>query len=390
MRNGFNISGASELIHELRTVPEEALLRLATSCSMLTPGRSLLDIQTMRGGTIRVARDFSFACDSKSSRRPVHPSALEYAIAGLGGCVLATYMQGASARGITVRDLQIVLDAVADEPSGIAAPMRELAYTIRIDCDADVEQVLGLARHVSCLSPNHRAFVDTNSIQLNVYRTASGGKVLEHRLGVSRLDESRLGSEARSHARLHAEATWTYGTLATVQCATDETSSPAFGIDQPKQYLGLDKAPNPQEYLLSAIAAELTQRLSAAAMRDSVDVDAVDVRCAGSIDLQGLTYINPEAPVKLHDIAVDVYLASATPLSQLEPLVRECCTQSVLQATICQAGSIQVTVEHNGQHVGQFRSDRAQVDEYLPVIARLAEQVAAAWQAGLDQARASA
>ena len=69
MRNGLNIASVSELVHEIRTVPEEALVRLGARVSPLGPGCA----QATSTGSRRSAFPFRRPCPA------VRPNAVSMA-----------------------------------------------------------------------------------------------------------------------------------------------------------------------------------------------------------------------------------------------------------------------------------------------------------------------
>jgi hypothetical protein len=59
----------------------------------------------------------------------------------------------------------------------------------------------------------------------------------------------------------------------------------------------------------------------------------------------------------------------------------------MLQATICQAGTIDVTVDLNGKTIDRFRSDRGQVDHDRAIIAEVIKQMIIAAGEAMERGR---
>jgi uncharacterized OsmC-like protein len=73
-------------------------------------------------------------------------------------------------------------------------------------------------------------------------------------------------------------------------------------IDEPRQLLGGDAAPNPQEYLLAAMNACMLNTFVAACSLQGVNIESLELRCNGDIDLRGFLGIDPNVAAGYEEI----------------------------------------------------------------------------------------
>jgi uncharacterized OsmC-like protein len=367
MKNGLNIALVSELVHELQIVPEEALVRLRTQASPLGPVVQC-ETLTLSGGTVRVARDFRFrtAAQSLASSRVI--SFHEQLLVALGGCVLVTFVQGCSARGFTLMKASVVVSARVSAGGDGLATMDDIAYEYDIECDGPADTLVEIAKYVSCLSPNHRAFLERAGIRIDAQSTASKSPVsftLEDVLSAPSL------SSGERAVRREVRVNWLYGTQLLAQAPSGDLL-----VDQPKQYLGLDSAANPQEYLLAAAAAEFAHELQREAARNGTPLNDITISSGGSLDLRGLTNLDSTKPVRVHDIAHSVRLESPVRDQALASMTSAAARRCLAHALICREQTIQVSVRASGEPVATFRSDQAMLQAYLADLERRKQEAA--------------
>jgi uncharacterized OsmC-like protein len=361
MRNGLNIASVSELVHEMMVVPEEALVRLRTRVSPLNRRAIQGATATLYGGTIRVARDFRFPIGVPSAAPAVAAGYDEVLLVALGGCVLVTFVQGCSARGITLTRVAVNVSARVGLDAEGAPFVDDVAYEYDVDCEGSLDVVGEIARYVSCLSPNHRAFLERGSVRVGFDREGLQPFVVEDvRAGLP-------GGTARQ-----ARVEWVYGT----QLAAQLAGGRQMMVDQPKQYLGLDSAPNPQEYLLASAAAEFAEEIRAEASRRRAPEPDIAVLAEGSLDLRGITNLDENAPVRVHDIAHTLTFGPGVSNEAATALAQAAALRCAAHAAICRELAIQVTVKSRGERVDSFRSDLAMLKAYLAELALRKQQAA--------------
>lgn len=368
MRNGLNIAAVSELVHEIQAYPEEALIRLECAVRPLGQRVSEATVGTLTGGTVRVARDFRFLATQPRSQQTDTPSYEEHLLIALGGCVLVTFVQGCSARGFTIVGASVEVSA-AFVPDSAGRPLIDrIAYRYDVDCDGPPETLLEIATIVSCLSPNHRTFVERGSVDMELSKRG-GTQTIERKL--ERVTRAAPPAKAESQRAL---VSWRYGTQLTARVGQDLD----LLVDQPKQYLGLDSAPNPQEYLLAAAGAELAHEIQREAQRRDIELREVAVRTAGSLHLLGITNVDESAPVRVHDIVQRVELGSPASEQDLADLVLVAAQRSAVLSAICEEHEIDVKVACRSEDIGGFRSDGAALIENLAELSRRKREAAKA------------
>src|SRR5690606_33650246 len=239
-------------------------------------------IATVQAGSVRAARDFRLGAGNHGEGAAA-PSPSEYLLAALTGCVMVTFVQGLSARGITIRKFELEASAVAPSP-GSARPMSDVSYKVLLDTDAPDEMVAELTRFVSCFSPNHRTFVEPNVLLLEVRHATGPALVVERAFSADQMDPAGAGEPVRVNAR------WLHGAQLAGTVSRGNGPSIPIRLDQPKQYLGLDSAANPQEYLLSALATELLD-LSSDVARSQNFAAPNQLACHGWLDMRGITNV---------------------------------------------------------------------------------------------------
>jgi uncharacterized OsmC-like protein len=372
MRNGLNIAAVSELVHEIQASPEEAPVRLRTRVAPLSAGLVQVEVATLWGGTIRVARDFRFLAVSGPNGQPSIGNHYDHLLVALGGCVLVTFVQGCSARGITIGSASVSVAATMGADREGRPFLGGVAYEYETDCDGEPAVLLDIAKYVACLSPNHRAFIERASVRVN-FGSEFGDPSPD--LVVSDVDGADPQLVAWTGVSLrNARVSWVYGT----QLRARVNSDCEMLVDQPKQYLGLDSAPNPQEYLLAAAGVQFVYELALEAHRHNIALGEISIQTGGSLDLRGLTNVDPSAIVRVHDIAHTISTEPGLPVHKLAPLARAASGRCLVHAAICREQTIDVALTARGEPIGAFRSDLGMLADYLAELARRREAAVAA------------
>jgi uncharacterized OsmC-like protein len=389
MRNGLNITGVSELVHELRERPEEAVADFTVECPAgpAAEGTVTAATRTARIGTLRVARPFTLV--HRLSRHPGAgapcPSPHEGALAALASCALITQVNGVTARGVTIGSLQVTARAeLALDASGCPVagqPLEHLRWDCDLESDGPTDVVGSIVRLVAAFSPNHRAFTDACPFDL----VTVNGKPLTS----THAPTAAPGVQAPAATTATVEATvvWEYGSEATYTTATTVhgvrhaslTAPTARTVDQTKQMLGIDKGPNSQEILLASVCAELFAELSGAGPDGAPAGPAL--RAGGRIDDRGMMNVLRTVPSRLHDLSLEVSTRGAAPAGT-EDLVRAALSRSVLVATLAQPRTIEVELRHNGTLALNCVTDTAQAEALRDELTRRA--AAAAQPAAAD------
>lgn len=314
MKNGINIAAISEFTHEIRTLPEEAELRFDIELNYFLGRTICVETKTLEAGTIRIARDFSFLIHESvnlSSNVCVKPS--EYLLAALGGCVLVSYLYGATARGIALKSLQVVTSGEKKTKSteethmDIPINMRlsNLLCEISAEGDASTSQLEEVARKAYQFSPNYCTISEKNRINI----TFIPGRLDSNNssFNLSQISQFSLikGTEyyPQEYLKASAKLSWVRGTQVRAEIISGKTEGNSFIIDQPKQMLGIDVAPNPQEYLLASLGADLIQVYLHLASIKKIAVFNLNIKIICRADLRGFLNIHTEVvPIGVYNI----------------------------------------------------------------------------------------
>jgi len=244
MRNGLNISGLSEYVNELKTRPEEAVIRFSTAAAL---NRGLAQVQTRTGtlGTTRMARGFRVDLEP-SDAITEHLTTDEAAVAALGACVLITHVQGFSVRGVNLTALTVDVDAdiEVDENgrwTGGDESLRNLRYKINVVGNGPVEQTRAIAQFATCFSPNHRAFLDSAQFAVEATVCRADGTKEEIVIPWEDLvvDEPPNAAGNGRTVNVRAALRWDYGTETHITTSLEpdpqRRHTPTITADQPKQ-----------------------------------------------------------------------------------------------------------------------------------------------------------
>jgi uncharacterized OsmC-like protein len=118
-----------------------------------------------------------------------------------------------------------------------------------------------------------------------------------------------------------------------------------FEIDEPPVLLGNNLGSNPVEYLLVALSGCLTTSLIAHASARGIEINGVESRYEGDIDLRGFLGISEEVPVGYQDIRVYFKIDEDISEDKKEALVRMAQKYSPVFNTITKSAPVSVHLE---------------------------------------------
>jgi uncharacterized OsmC-like protein len=105
-------------------------------------------------------------------------------------------------------------------------------------------------------------------------------------------------------------------------CADHARPEPfVIDADEPKLLLGQDQAPNPVEYLLKAITACVTSSMIYHAAAKGIQIDELESRVEGDIDLRGFLGIDPSVRNGFQNIRMSFRIRADVTDEQLQELV---------------------------------------------------------------------
>lgn len=115
--------------------------------------------------------------------------------------------------------------------------------------------------------------------------------------------------------------------------------------DEPDILLGLDKGPNPVEFVLHGLAGCLSTTFVYYAAAQDVKIDAIDYTLEGDVDIQGLLGISKEVRPGYQNIRVTFHVKSDASEEKLQELVKLAQMRSPVFNTVSEPVPVDVDLE---------------------------------------------
>ncbi|MEM9425139.1 MAG: OsmC family protein [Pseudomonadota bacterium] len=112
--------------------------------------------------------------------------------------------------------------------------------------------------------------------------------------------------------------------------------------DHPAVLCGGDNAPNPMEYLLSALAACLTAGIGNIASARQIKLTAVNVKVEGSVDLQGLLGLDKSVRNGFQNVRATVEIQGDADSETLTKVVQQSIARSAVYDMLTQGTKVAV------------------------------------------------
>lgn len=292
MRNSFHTAGFSEVMHEAKHDPAEADF-VYTAVARNSPHRGLsARLAPALFGTVKSARDLTVELDSADDRA-AGPSPMDLALTGIASCAVTTLLGGGTAREIVFDSAEMLIQ------HGGHADESEAAVRCRLEVEGatDRERLDQLIEHMRSFSPNMATMTGAVSVALDCLVGADESTRRQIAVG------EPAAVAARSAACL---VRWISGT----QLESRPTDAPTLRVDQPKQLTGVDWGPNPQEYLLMGLAADVADLLGQLGYQLTGERHLWEVSATAREDIRGLLLKEYEV-VLLQDVACTVTIPEA-------------------------------------------------------------------------------
>jgi uncharacterized OsmC-like protein len=116
--------------------------------------------------------------------------------------------------------------------------------------------------------------------------------------------------------------------------------------DEPPVLLGEDRAPNPVEYLLTALAGCVTSSIVYHAAAKGIKINSMESRLEGDIDLQGFLGLRDDVPKGYKEIRMYFKIDADAPPGKLEEILQLGPTYSPVFDTITRAVPVKVQLEN--------------------------------------------
>jgi len=118
-----------------------------------------------------------------------------------------------------------------------------------------------------------------------------------------------------------------------------------FAADEPPILLGKDRGANPVEYLLTALAACVTTSIVYHAAAKGVEIQEMECRLEGDIDLHGFLGLDDNVPRGYKEIRAKFKIKADVPDEKLEEILQLGPTFSPVFDTVTRAVPVKVELE---------------------------------------------
>lgn len=332
MRNGFNTAGFSEVVHEIVNEPAEAYFDYCVHGRRSPDNGLSARLGPALFGTVKSSREAVISLREGGDRGlwcdPTVPTVVDMALTGIGSCMLTTLIGGGSARGAIFDTARMTVDYVV--PPSVMDGEPVVQCNFKIIGASSSELFDELVQQVQSFSPNFVSIREPIPILMRVPSVPAfaeftyAGVARRHAPGVSSGCDLRWVSGPQSESRPRHGA-----------------DGPALRIDAPKQLTGVDWGPNPQEYLLMGLAAELAGKLFELARDTELTGLPWDVTAIAREDVRGFLHADNNVAVQLQDVVCTV-VPPRDGLHGLAELVRNAAEDSVICALLTSKHAIEV------------------------------------------------
>lgn len=144
--------------------------------------------------------------------------------------------------------------------------------------------------------------------------------------GLSEFVEEVKSDSEQANASYEVNLEWETGTRSRVKTGPMVLGHHKFNrdfewvIDEPKQLLGLNHGPNPQECLLGGIGGCMLVTYSVGASVMGIQLEKLQIKVRGELDLKGFLNVDDSSPVHLKSIHYQVNIAGDGTKEQFELL----------------------------------------------------------------------
>ncbi|HEU4407400.1 MAG TPA: OsmC family protein [Polyangiaceae bacterium] len=361
MKNGVNIAGVSESAHEIRERPVEAHHVYRVGATWDARGSLQARTGSVTLGTSRVGRDFRVSCTPGPRAPGPAPSPelltpAEMFLVGAGACLLTTAVLGASSKGHTLLSASLLM--------GRAEPGRPWAvdYDLFVRADATPEELIETVRTSCERSPSHRSLVEGGAVSWSLRQppatAARPGDIVSAARDVAVASEPWpfASDRRRSAGGRHLGVRWDYGVQLSFWPDSESARHARFPVDQTKQFGGMDRGPNPQEYLLCGLAASVAETAASLARARDISVHEVTCLAQGRVDLHGLLGLNAAVPDKIQDVSCALsFRGGATP-EQQAALAREAVEVAEVSRLLTLPQPARLSLARDGEHLHELVS----------------------------------
>lgn len=152
---------------------------------------------------------------------------------------------------------------------------------------------------------------------------------------------------AEGIAKYGVELNWETGTRSRVKALTMEVGPHKVNrefewtIDEPRQLLGTNQAPNPQEYLLSGMGACILVGFTVGASIKEIQLESLKVTVRGELNLAGFLAVDEDAPIGFKKIEYLIEVTGDGSPEEFEELRKKAISHSPNAMTIMKGADLQ-------------------------------------------------
>jgi uncharacterized OsmC-like protein len=152
---------------------------------------------------------------------------------------------------------------------------------------------------------------------------------------------------AEGIAKYGVELNWETGTRSRVKALTMEVGPHRVNrdfewvIDEPRQLLGTNQAPNPQEYLLSGMGACILVGFTVGASIMEIQLESLKVTVKGELNLAGFLGVDENAPIGFKTIQYLIEVSGDGTNEQFQELREKAISHSPNAMTIMKGADLQ-------------------------------------------------
>lgn len=152
---------------------------------------------------------------------------------------------------------------------------------------------------------------------------------------------------AEGIAKYGVELNWETGTRSRVKALPMEIGPHLVNrefewvIDEPRQLLGTNQAPNPQEYLLSGMGACILVGFTVGASIMEIQLESLKVTVKGELNLAGFLGVDENAPIGFKTIQYLIEVSGDGSTEQFEELSKKTVSHSPNAMTVMKGAELQ-------------------------------------------------
>jgi uncharacterized OsmC-like protein len=352
MKNGVNVAAMSELMYEIHGEANEGIFKYGSKVvwsggDLLTaslPPTFIGSVKSPRRFNWQIALKDNIKHDTRLNSDSIY-SPEEMALTGLGACALLTMVKGCTTRGISLESLDFNLTAAlySSPSSPLERSIGDIDYKIRLEAESDVDDEIfsELLQKLSGSSPNHRTIIEPNSVSIKTDRERT----------INTLSETPTDLEK---SPISISLNWDYGFQ--IHVDYDQNSNRRMLLDQPKQVGGIDLGANPQEVILTSVAACLMRSFIELVQNQTLDVTSAEIDVNAFVDMHGMLGMDKNVPVKVQDININISIVGSADSSAINDLLSQAVNNSAISRLVIEGRSIQIGLYRNQTLISEIIS----------------------------------